>query len=215
MQTFGTLDYIALCMMLAVSLAIGLHQVLKKYYTRFFKTKLKIVTKTKVQDTLENEQVNQNEENNKSPVKSEIGEYLTANASMSILPITLSLLATFFSATGLLGNPAEVYQYGIQYWMHVFGWAVTPILGAYITGPMFSRLKVTSVFEYFQKRFNSELVALLGVFCYLIRSIISSALFIYGPATTLNLLASISPNVAITIVGVIGTFYTSIGGMLI
>lgn len=56
-------------------------------------------------------------------------EYLTANKSMSAFPIALSLLSTFFSSSSLLGFPAEVYQYGIQYWMVIIGVSFAPLVG--------------------------------------------------------------------------------------
>jgi Na+/proline symporter len=86
------------------------------------------------------------------------------------------------------------------------------VIGAFTSGPLFARLKVSSVFEYLKLRFNSEQVRLLSVFCYLVRNFISSSLFIYGPATSLNLLGNISEFNAIIIIGCIGTFYTAIGG---
>ena len=43
---------------------------------------------------------------------------------MTVFPIALSLLASFFSATSLLGNPAEIYIYGIQYIICIFGMMV-------------------------------------------------------------------------------------------
>ena len=90
---------------------------------------------------------------------------------------------------------------------------ITPVIGAYTSGPFFARLKVSSVFEYLKLRYNSEYVRLIAVFCYLVRNFISSSLFIYGPATTLTLLTSLSEFNAIIIIGAIGTFYTAIGGI--
>ena len=41
-------------------------------------------------------------------------EFLLANGSMGVLPMTLSLLASFMSAITLLGLPAEIYLKGTQ-----------------------------------------------------------------------------------------------------
>ena len=40
-------------------------------------------------------------------------EYLLANASMSALPVSFSLMASFMSAITLLGVSQEVYNYGV------------------------------------------------------------------------------------------------------
>ena len=74
-------------------------------------------------------------------------EFLMANRSMRSLPVALSVLASFFSASTLLGTPAEIYEYGVQYWISVFGAILAPISGALLFGPMFSKLKLVSVFE--------------------------------------------------------------------
>lgn len=74
-------------------------------------------------------------------------EFLMANRSMRFLPISLSVLASFFSASTLLGTPAEIYVHGTQYWMSVFGAVLAPITGALLFGPMFFKLKIVSVFQ--------------------------------------------------------------------
>ena len=74
-------------------------------------------------------------------------EFFMANQSMRSLPVALSVLASFFSASTLLGTPAEIYQYGTQYWISVFGAMCAPITGALLFGPLFFKLKVVSVFQ--------------------------------------------------------------------
>lgn len=74
-------------------------------------------------------------------------EFLMANQSMRSLPVALSVLASFFSASTLLGTPAEIYEYGTQYWISVFGAMLAPVTGALLFGPMFFKLKVVSVFQ--------------------------------------------------------------------
>ena len=53
----------------------------------------------------------------------------------------------------------------------------TPVIGAFTSEPLFTRLKVSSVFEYLKLHFNSDKVRLLSVFCYLVRNLISLSLF--------------------------------------
>lgn len=77
-------------------------------------------------------------------------EFLLADKSMSAVPVALSLFASFFSASTLLGTPAEVYMQGTMYWMCVWGAMATPIVGATLFGPFLHRLRVLSVFEVVQ-----------------------------------------------------------------
>ena len=74
-------------------------------------------------------------------------EFLMANRQMHVLPVTLSLLASFMSAITLLGTPAEVYLYGTQYWLIWLGYVIMIPVSAHIFVPIFFRLKLTSVFE--------------------------------------------------------------------
>jgi SSS family transporter len=196
-------DYLVLSFVLLVSISIGLYHAIKSKWAKYFKSCCNQVHQSDEYE-LEHHKTNNGEQ---------IREYLIASGSMSALPIAFSLLASFFSATALLGFPAEVYQYGIQYWISIFGMMMTPIIGALATGPLFARLKVISVFEYLKLRYDSTAVRLLSVTCYFVRNMISIAIFLYGPATTVTALTKISTPVAVLIIGAISTFYTTIGGI--
>ena len=191
-------DYLVLSAVLIISISIGLYHAVKLKYKKYFKF---------CQRKVEVEQVNKVDEN------AEMNEYLIANKSMSALPIALSLLASFFSATSILGFPAEVYHYCIQYWMIVIGLSVPPIFGAFLAGPMFARLKVMSVFEYFKLRYDSTTVRLIAVGCYFVRCLVGGSVYIYGPSTTLTALTTLSSEVAVVLIGLVATFYTCIGGI--
>ena len=66
---------------------------------------------------------------------------------MSAFPVALSVLSSFFSASTLLGVPAEIYYRGSQYWMAVWGSMMAPLAGVALFGPLFHRLQVVSVYE--------------------------------------------------------------------
>ena len=117
---FQAIDYVILVLILVLSVIVGLfHEVKDKIRSsKFFRNR---ISKNKIND--------ENIELKKVPNTNEdkTNDYLTGNASISPIPIAFSLLASFYSATALLGMPAEVYQYGIQYWIVVFGMMVTPV----------------------------------------------------------------------------------------
>ncbi len=74
-------------------------------------------------------------------------EFLMADRQMSVLPVTMSLLASFMSAITLLGTPAEIYVFGTQYWIICLGYCITIPLATHIFLPIFYELRITSVFE--------------------------------------------------------------------
>ena len=75
------------------------------------------------------------------------GEFLMADRQMTVLPVTLSLLASFMSAIMLLGTPAEIYTFGTQYCTILSGYLIMIPVTAHLFLPIFFKLRLTSVFE--------------------------------------------------------------------
>ncbi|CAF0848078.1 unnamed protein product [Brachionus calyciflorus] len=184
-------DYLVLILVFVLTISIGFYHGLKEKIKFYFSKK----------------KLSKNESTNS------VADYLTASSSMSPIPVAFSLLATFFSTTALLGIPAEVYQYGLEYWITAFSGMLTPIIGAYTTGPLFARLQIFTIFQYLQLRFKSKLVKYIGTVCYLVKNFVSTAIFIFGPAVTLNIFSNLNEKYSIILVGSIATLYTTIGGI--
>uniref|UniRef100_A0A674NKF7 Solute carrier family 5 member 6a n=1 Tax=Takifugu rubripes TaxID=31033 RepID=A0A674NKF7_TAKRU len=81
-------------------------------------------------------------------------QFLMADRSMSCLPVSLSLLATFQSAVAILGAPSEVYTYGTQYWFLGCSYFLGLLIPAHVFIPVFYRLRLSSAYEYLELRFN-------------------------------------------------------------
>lgn len=74
-------------------------------------------------------------------------EYLMAGRSMSSLPVAISVLASFVSSIAILGNPAEVYAYGFQYWFQCFTNFISVPIMALVFLPVYYNLRLTSSYE--------------------------------------------------------------------
>uniref|UniRef100_A0ABM0MG79 Sodium-coupled monocarboxylate transporter 1-like n=1 Tax=Saccoglossus kowalevskii TaxID=10224 RepID=A0ABM0MG79_SACKO len=74
-------------------------------------------------------------------------DYLTAGRSLSGVPVAMSMLVTFMSAITLLGNPAEVYLYGLGYAAYLFSFIWSYPLVAWFFVPVFHSLPLTSAYE--------------------------------------------------------------------
>ena len=74
-------------------------------------------------------------------------EYLLANRQLKTVPVTLSILVSFFSGILVLGTPAEMYTRGTQLFMRTVGYCVACVLSSLLFVPLFFNLKVTSSFE--------------------------------------------------------------------
>ena len=77
-------------------------------------------------------------------------EYLIAGGNMHWFPISLSLVATYISAVGLMGIPSEVYTYGLTFLFHLIGFVTTMLIAANVYAPIFYRTKITSANEVHQ-----------------------------------------------------------------
>ncbi|KAH9498361.1 hypothetical protein Btru_008088 [Bulinus truncatus] len=86
--------------------------------------------------------------------KKNLENYLMAGRQMNPIPVGLSLLASFMSAITLLGNPAEIYLYSVMYYWIALGYFLCIAGAAHIYLPMFYQLRVTSAYEYLEKRFS-------------------------------------------------------------
>ncbi|XP_031345438.1 putative sodium-dependent multivitamin transporter [Photinus pyralis] len=141
-----------------------------------------------------------------------VTEYLLANRNMHVVPVAFSLMASLLSAVAILGAASESYTYGIQ--QAVFNFAIflfAPVL-SYIYMPVFFRLQVTSVYEYLGKRFGM-VARLAGSLTRTILMTMQSGLALYAPALALDAVTGIPKSAAILSLGLVCTFYSTIGGM--
>ena len=74
-------------------------------------------------------------------------EYLMGNRSMSLIPVSISILVSFKSAILILGSPAEIYLNGTIFMLGSLGMALACLLSSMIFVPLFFPLKITSAFE--------------------------------------------------------------------
>ena len=73
--------------------------------------------------------------------------YLVANRKMSMVPIAISMLASFFSAISMLGNSSEVFYYGFECFFIVVGWNLGMLVISVTFIPLLQPLRVVSVHE--------------------------------------------------------------------
>ncbi|CAH0557554.1 unnamed protein product [Brassicogethes aeneus] len=139
-------------------------------------------------------------------------EYLLADKNMSIGPVAFSLMASFMSAITLLGVSSENYSFGIQFIVINFSYAMFTPVAAYLYLPVFFKLQATSAYEYLERRFGkfSRTAASLS---YSLQMILYMGVVLYAPSLALEALTGINKTTAILSVGLVCTFYSTIGGM--
>ena len=82
-------------------------------------------------------------------------DFLMGGKSMSVLPMTMSLVASFMSAITLLGTPAEMYVNGTQYIALVLAYPFVMGSAAHLYLPVFYKLGVSTSYEVYTIRLNS------------------------------------------------------------
>ncbi|XP_026467597.1 sodium-coupled monocarboxylate transporter 1-like [Ctenocephalides felis] len=139
-------------------------------------------------------------------------EYLAGGRNMLVTPISMSLIASYISGITLLGLPADVYRFGMQYAYVAFGIIFTGFAMNYIYLPVFLKLNITSTYEYLELRFNKK-VRTFGSILYTIGNIAYLPIVIYVPALAFNQVTGVNVHVITPIVCLVCIFYTCVGGL--
>ncbi|XP_061609959.1 solute carrier family 5 member 6a isoform X4 [Phyllopteryx taeniolatus] len=139
-------------------------------------------------------------------------EFLMADRSMSWLPVSLSLLATFQSAVAILGAPSEVYTFGTQYWFLGCSYFLGLLIPAHVFIPVFYRLRLSSAYEYLELRFNKT-VRICGTVTFIFQMVVYMGVVLYAPALALNAVTGFDLWGAVLAMGLVCTLYTSLGGL--
>lgn len=139
-------------------------------------------------------------------------EFLMGSRNLRVAPVALSILASFMSAITLLGTATEMYVYGTQYLLIILSYCFVIPATAYLYMPIFYKLQVTSAYEYLELRFN-HIIRTIGCLTFSIQMLIYMAIVLYAPALALSQVTGISVWTSVLSIGIVCTFYTSVGGI--
>lgn len=76
-------------------------------------------------------------------------EYLLGSRKLKSFPVAMSLVASYISGVTVLGTPAEIYNFGTQYWLIILPIFLMGFVVSYVYLPVFCSLKVGSSYEVF------------------------------------------------------------------
>ncbi|XP_022090973.1 sodium-coupled monocarboxylate transporter 1-like isoform X2 [Acanthaster planci] len=139
-------------------------------------------------------------------------EFFLADRSMNPVPVAVSLVASFISAITFLGTPAENYIHGCMFWLYGIAYVLTGLITWRCFMPVFFQLHVTSAFEYLELRFN-KVLRICGMMTFFLQMIIYMGIVIYAPALALSAVTGLHLWGSVVAIGLVCTFYTTIGGM--
>ncbi|XP_056281680.1 solute carrier family 5 member 6 [Pseudoliparis swirei] len=139
-------------------------------------------------------------------------EFLLADRSMSCLPISLSLLASFQSAVAIIGVPAEVYAHGTQYWFIGCAYFLGLLIPAHVFIPVLYRLHLSSAYQYLELRFSNA-VRICGTLAFIFQTVVYMGVCVYTPAFALNAATGFELWGSVLATGLVCTLYTTMGGL--
>lgn len=139
-------------------------------------------------------------------------DFLLGGSSMGTFPTAMSLAASFITAIELLGNPAEMYAQGTQFWMTCLSFILVVPITSRLYLPVFMKLRLTSSYEYLHLRFDRH-CRLLASTLYMLQMILYTSVAVYAPALALSHVTGLNTYIAVTLVYVVCIFYASQGGM--
>ncbi|XP_054016500.1 sodium-coupled monocarboxylate transporter 2 [Hylaeus anthracinus] len=139
-------------------------------------------------------------------------DFLLGGSNIGTFPMAMSLAASFITAVELLGNPAEMYEQGTQFWMSCLAFIVVVPITSHLYLPVFMKLRLTSSYEYLNLRFNRH-CRLLASGLYMLQMVLYTSVAVYAPALALSHVTGLNTYIAVTLVYVVCIFYASQGGM--
>lgn len=143
------------------------------------------------------------------------GLYFFGDRRMGAVPVGISTGVSFMSAVSIVGYPAEIFNNG-------WGFAIAPVTGAVTTFMMIMfvakiihPLKIGSLNEYFEKRFQSKALSSIANIMILIAIMHYMGACMYAAILALNSVTGgdVSIVLALVVACTVGVFYTSIGGL--
>ncbi len=140
-------------------------------------------------------------------------EFFLASRSLGWFPLGLSLMATLISALSFTGVPAKSYEFGLRtLWMPLAVWMCVPIL-FYVAIPIFRGLKMTSIYEYLELRFDSR-TRMAATILFAAWRLLWLGGVLYAPCMAFSAAVGWqgSTPMLVIILGVVTTAYTFLGG---
>lgn len=142
----------------------------------------------------------------------DIRDYLLGGKAMSTAPVAMSLIASYVSGVTILGTPAEIYNYGTQYWLVIIGVTLSCIIVAAVYLPVFCTLRLSSSYEYLEFRFNRHVRAVASLL-FLLDEVLFLPMVVYVPALAFNQLTGFNVFYVGGIMVAICGIYTALGGL--
>ena len=144
-----------------------------------------------------------------------IKDYFISSRNEKSISIAISILATQCSTNSILGAPAFVAFTaggGLNWLQYELAVPLSMIAIMIFIFPTFYKLKLISIYEYLEKRFDSKTRLFLSGLFILIR-VFATAVIIYSVSIIIELITGLDFVFAVLILGLITVIYDILGGI--
>jgi SSS family solute:Na+ symporter len=147
----------------------------------------------------------------KSHTTKNLDGYFLGNRQMPWYIILLGIMGTQASAITFLTGPGQAYSDGMRFVQYYFGLPLAMLVIAFVFVPAFSKLKITTAYEFLQNRFDVKTRTLTS-FLFLVSRGLSTGISVYAPAIVLSTLFGWNIYITNIIMGGFLIIYTVSGG---
>ena len=111
-------------------------------------------------------------------------DFFLGGRRMPWFAVGLSLMATLLSTNTYLGAPGELIRHGPAYFIGFLAYPLVALVVAGVWIPFFMRLRMTSAYEYLERRFDAKTRALTSFF-FLISRGLACGVIVAAPSVIL------------------------------
>ena len=140
-------------------------------------------------------------------------EFVMGSRSFGVIPMAISLCASFNSAYMILGIPSEIYSHGTQFYVMVLGTGLGVVVASELWLPILYRLQVVSIYEYFELRYHSKFPRILMTLIFILKTMLYVSIVVYAPTIALSSVTNLSWWLCVLLLGICSTIYTTLGGI--
>ncbi|WDO11793.1 sodium:solute symporter [Flavobacterium sp. WW92] len=140
-----------------------------------------------------------------------VQDYILGNNETPWYTVGISVMATQASAITFLSTPGQAFNDGMGFVQFYFGLPLAMIIICITFIPIYHRLKVYTVYEFLEQRFDLKTRSLAAIL-FLIQRGFSTGITIYAPAIVLSSILGWNLNLMNIVIGILIIIYTMTGG---
>ncbi len=140
-----------------------------------------------------------------------VQDYILGNNETPWYTVGISVMATQASAITFLSTPGQAFNDGMGFVQFYFGLPLAMIIICITFIPIYHKLKVYTVYEFLEQRFDLKTRSLAAIL-FLIQRGFSTGITIYAPAIVLSSILGWNLNLMNIVIGILIIIYTMTGG---